>query len=116
MRVKTSVGPRKTHPIAISTYSLWRFRNENLRDIDLISIGQESFEGAIQIENGLNIKPVIKNAAQSLGVTAQDMASLVVPEFFPIGNSPNPLICEVPTPRSTPLSKLGIVSKCSAVR
>lgn len=33
--VKTGVGPRKTHPIAISTYSLWRFRNENLRDIDL---------------------------------------------------------------------------------
>ena len=33
--VKASVGPRKTHPIAISTYSLWRFRNENLRDIDL---------------------------------------------------------------------------------
>lgn len=27
-------GPRKTHPIALSTYSLWRFRNDDLRDMD----------------------------------------------------------------------------------
>jgi sugar phosphate isomerase/epimerase len=27
-------GPRSTHPIAISTYSLWRFHNKDLRDID----------------------------------------------------------------------------------
>lgn len=29
-----SAGPRTTHPIALSTYSLWRFRNDDLRDID----------------------------------------------------------------------------------
>lgn len=57
---------------------------DNLRDIGLISIGQESVDGAIQIENGLNIKPVIQNAAKLLGVTAQDMANMVVPDFFPI--------------------------------
>ncbi|MDP6740358.1 MAG: sugar phosphate isomerase/epimerase family protein [Planctomycetota bacterium] len=27
-------GPRQTHPIALSTYSLWRFRNDDLRDMD----------------------------------------------------------------------------------
>lgn len=27
-------GPRQTHPIALSTYSLWRFRNNELRDMD----------------------------------------------------------------------------------
>ncbi len=30
----TATGPRATHPIALSTYSLWRFRNDDLRDID----------------------------------------------------------------------------------
>ena len=27
-------GPRRTHPIALSTYSLWRFRNDDLRDMN----------------------------------------------------------------------------------
>ncbi|TWT95036.1 sugar phosphate isomerase/epimerase family protein [Neorhodopirellula pilleata] len=29
-----NLGPRKTHPIILSTYSLWRFRNEEFRDFD----------------------------------------------------------------------------------
>ena len=29
-----SIGPRRTNPIALSTYSLWRFRNDELRDLD----------------------------------------------------------------------------------
>ncbi|MEX0793508.1 MAG: sugar phosphate isomerase/epimerase family protein [Pirellulaceae bacterium] len=29
-----SIGPRKTYPIVLSTYSLWRFQNDDLRDID----------------------------------------------------------------------------------
>ena len=29
-----NAGPRHTHPIALSTYSLWRFRNDELRDMD----------------------------------------------------------------------------------
>lgn len=32
--VDISAGPRKTYPIILSTYSLWRFQNEDLRDID----------------------------------------------------------------------------------
>lgn len=27
-------GARKTHPVVLSTYSLWRFRNDDLRDFD----------------------------------------------------------------------------------
>ena len=40
-------GARTTHPIAISTYSLWRFRNDDLRDIDkCIDIADEfGFDG-----------------------------------------------------------------------
>lgn len=30
----TGAGPRKTYPIILSTYSLWRFRNEEFRDFD----------------------------------------------------------------------------------
>ncbi|MHC5005710.1 MAG: sugar phosphate isomerase/epimerase family protein [Planctomycetota bacterium] len=30
----TTPGVRRTHPIGLSTYSLWRFRNDELRDID----------------------------------------------------------------------------------
>jgi sugar phosphate isomerase/epimerase len=30
----TASGPRKTHPIILSTYSLWRFRNDEFRDFD----------------------------------------------------------------------------------
>ena len=40
-------GPRKTHPIILSTYSLWRFRNEPLRDMHkCIDIADEmGFDG-----------------------------------------------------------------------
>ena len=30
----STIGPRKTHPIVLSTYSLWRFRNDEFRDFD----------------------------------------------------------------------------------
>ncbi len=42
-----STGARKTHPIVISTYSLWRFRNDRLRDIKkCIEIADEmGFDG-----------------------------------------------------------------------
>ncbi|MDA0296096.1 MAG: sugar phosphate isomerase/epimerase [Planctomycetota bacterium] len=31
---KPASGARRTHPIALSTYSLWRFRNDELRDMN----------------------------------------------------------------------------------
>lgn len=57
---------------------------DNLREIHHINIGTEQFEGSINVENGLNIKPLLMAAAQALGVTAQNMAQMEVPEFFPI--------------------------------
>lgn len=41
------VGPRQTHPILLSTYSLWRFRNDELRDFDkcLDIADQMGFDG-----------------------------------------------------------------------
>ena len=47
---------------------------DNLREIALISIGSQNIEGAVNLENGLNIRPVIQHAAKALNVTAQDMA------------------------------------------
>ena len=31
---KSPSGARRTHPIALSTYSLWRFRNDELRNMN----------------------------------------------------------------------------------
>ncbi len=44
---QAAVGPRKTHPIVLSTYSLWRFRNDDLRDFGkCIEIADEmGFDG-----------------------------------------------------------------------
>ncbi len=44
---KTAVGPRASYPIVLSTYSLWRFHNEELRDFDkCIDIADEmGFDG-----------------------------------------------------------------------
>ncbi|MCH2161089.1 MAG: sugar phosphate isomerase/epimerase [Phycisphaerales bacterium] len=33
-KAKALPGPRQTHPIAISTYALWRFENDELRSLD----------------------------------------------------------------------------------
>lgn len=57
---------------------------DNLRDIAQISIGAKALEGAVNIENGLNIQPLMQAAAKALGVTAQNMAKLKVPDHFPI--------------------------------
>jgi L-ribulose-5-phosphate 3-epimerase len=42
-----NTGARRTHPIALSTYSLWRFRNDDLRDMDVcIDLADEfGFDG-----------------------------------------------------------------------
>lgn len=56
---------------------------ESLRNISQINLGPGEFDG-VSIENGLNIKPLMQAAAKALGVTAQDMAKLEVPEYFPI--------------------------------
>ena len=58
--------------------------SDNLRDIAHVHIGSKKIEGAINVPNGLNIQPLMQAAAKALGVTAQNMAKLKVPEHFPI--------------------------------
>ena len=45
--IEPAPGPRRTNPIALSTYSLWRFRNDELRDMDrCIDIAEQyGFDG-----------------------------------------------------------------------
>lgn len=57
---------------------------DNLREIAHINIGSTPIEGAVNVVNGLDIKPLIQAAAKSLKVTAQEMAKLAVPTYFPI--------------------------------
>ena len=57
---------------------------DNLREISHITIGKKPLEGAVNVENGLNIKPLMQAAAKALGVTAENMAKMQVPEHFPI--------------------------------
>ena len=49
-RIKSGPGARTTSPIALSTYSLWRFRNQELRDINkCIDIADEMGFDAVEI-------------------------------------------------------------------
>lgn len=57
---------------------------DNLREISHINIGGKPIEGAINVENGLNIKPLMQASAKALGVTAQNMAEMKVPDYFPV--------------------------------
>ena len=56
---------------------------DNTREISHIDIGSKNFDGET-IENGLEIKPLLQASAKALGVTAKDMAKMVVPDYFPL--------------------------------
>jgi len=60
-------------------------KSESL-SIPIIVIGDKNneFDQVIHIPSALDIKELIQASAKSLNVTAKDMASLDVPEFFPI--------------------------------
>ena len=60
-------------------------KSKNLQIPVLILGGGKTPEGAFaHIPNSLDLKSVIRNCAKALGITAQDMASKIVPDFFPI--------------------------------
>lgn len=52
----------------------------------LIVLGRSTLEkqDILHIPSGLEVKTLIQAVAQSLGITAKDMATLVVPEYYPI--------------------------------
>jgi response regulator RpfG family c-di-GMP phosphodiesterase len=56
------------------------------KEIALIVIGKSSLnpEEVTHLATGLDIKPLVQLSAKALGVTAQDMAKLQVPEHFAI--------------------------------
>jgi HD-GYP domain-containing protein (c-di-GMP phosphodiesterase class II) len=55
-------------------------------EIPMVVIGksENNSDKVIDIDSGLDIKTLVMTSAQALGVTAQDMAKVVVPEFFEI--------------------------------
>lgn len=52
--------------------------------IPLIVIGPGEFPGQPTVPNSLDLKLLIKTAAVALNITAKEMSSKVVPDFFPI--------------------------------
>jgi hypothetical protein len=68
-----------------SAEALYEYLQQLKIKIPLIVIGKSTIEdpNVIHLSNGLDIKPLIQAAAKSLGVTAQDMVKLNVPEYFP---------------------------------
>ena len=63
-----------------------QFLTNNNLNIPFILIGKpdDSKKGLPYVENSLNIKALIKESAKALGITAQEMITKVVPDFFPI--------------------------------
>lgn len=56
--------------------------------IPVIVIGRGEFEGQLQVPNSLDLKLLIKTAATATKITAKEMMSKVVPNYFPI-----PILC-----------------------
>ena len=69
-----------------SAEALHEYLKASGKNIPLIIIGKSSVESenVVHLQSGLDIKPLMGNVAKAVGVTAQDMASMVVPEYFPI--------------------------------
>lgn len=69
-----------------SAEALYEYLQKSGKQIPLIVIGKSTIEdeSVIHLPSGLDIKPLVQNVAKALGVTAQDMAKMQVPEYFPI--------------------------------
>lgn len=71
-----------------SAEAIYEYLQSSGKDIPLIVIGKSTLINAdakvIHLASGLDIKDLVVNVAKALGVTAQDMAKVVVPDMFPI--------------------------------
>lgn len=69
-----------------SAEAISEYLQKTQKNIPLIIIGKSTVqtENAIHLASGLDVKPLVQNVAKAIGVTAQDMAKLQVPEYFPI--------------------------------
>ena len=50
----------------------------------VLGIGKTPAGAYTHINNSLDLKNVVKNSAKALNITAQEMASKIVPDYFPI--------------------------------
>lgn len=65
--------------------TLLEFRAKNNLKIPIIILGGgKEFAGELQVANSLDLRPVIKMSASALGITAKEMSTKVVPDFYPI--------------------------------
>ncbi len=78
--VRASIDQESTAQVIIE------FLKEKKLNIPVIVIGtSEMVEGSFtQIKNSLNLRAIIKSSGKALGITANDMASLDMPDFYPI--------------------------------
>lgn len=69
-----------------SAEALYEYLQKSGKNIPLIVIGKSTIEdeNVVHLSSGLDIKPLMQNVAKALGVTAQEMATKKVPDFFPI--------------------------------
>ena len=60
-----AVGPRRTNPIALSTYSLWRFKNDPFRDVSkcIDFASEHGFDGVEILLYQVSQNELISNAA-----------------------------------------------------
>ena len=77
---KARVGLERTAEV------IWEYLQKSNKQIPLIVIGKSSLDTAVvtHLPTGLDIKALVQNSARLLGVTAQDMVQLQVPEFYNI--------------------------------
>lgn len=75
----------KSNP-QVSTELVPYLKKNNL-DYPILVVGEQiEHQAEVQyIANSLDVKSIIRKSAQMMGITAQQMAELEVPNFFPIG-------------------------------
>lgn len=77
---KAKIGTEKT------AEAIFQFLLDKALDIPLLVIGDSPLasKGITHIFSALSIKEIVRYAASELGITAQDMANLSVPDYFEI--------------------------------
>lgn len=76
--VRSQIGKEQTAKMVLD------FLKANNLTIPVIVLGPGDFAPHLQVPNSLDLKLLIKTAASALKITAKEMTSKVVPDFFPI--------------------------------
>lgn len=76
--VRSQIGKESTAKMVLE------YLKANNLSIPVIIIGHGEFDGQMQVPNSLDLKLLIKTAAAATKITAKEMMSKVVPNYFPI--------------------------------